>query len=383
MFLRSSMPSKANIRVSIAMITYNHERFIEKALDSVIMQKTNFAYQVVIGEDCSTDKTRKIVLDYQKRYPDKILVLLNERNLGMHKNSTRVLKACKGRYVAYLEGDDYWASPDKLQKQVDYMDSHPECSMSFHDVSVVYDYGTSGGPFLAPQDRSGFVGVEDTTCRALPPAPDWMKEDKEFIEIEDLLWMNTPIATCSSMFRRDLCGELPDWVDSLKMRDWPAIILAAQRGKIGCIHENLGVYVIHSGGVWQWYRQNWGEEQKARIELWHALRAHLDQEHRSLVDVILRYQFFIISQGYEAVGHVSEARAYIVRSLAKHAAINVGALRQGPGSFYADSMPDGAKFFSSRELIRTFLRLYAPPLLKIYGHMRRLCTGTSAGYPCR
>jgi glycosyltransferase involved in cell wall biosynthesis len=115
------------IKVSVAMITYNHERYIAKALDNVLSQSTNFDYEVIIGEDFSTDNTRSIIIDYQKRYPDKFQLLLNDKNIGMHKNTAQVLRACRGQYVALLEGDDYWTSTHKLQLQVDFLDRHPEC----------------------------------------------------------------------------------------------------------------------------------------------------------------------------------------------------------------------------------------------------------------
>ena len=106
------------MKVSIAMVTYNHEKFIAKALDSVLMQRTDFDYEIVIGEDCSSDNTRNIVIEYKRRYPDNIVLFLNEKNLGMYGNCSQVFQACQGEYIAVLEGDDYWTSPDKLQKQV-------------------------------------------------------------------------------------------------------------------------------------------------------------------------------------------------------------------------------------------------------------------------
>lgn len=90
------------------MITYNHEKFISQAIESVLMKKTNFDYELVIGEDCSTDRTRKICIDYRKEYPDKIKLLLRESSLGIHRNFVDTLKECTGEYIVLLEGDDYW-----------------------------------------------------------------------------------------------------------------------------------------------------------------------------------------------------------------------------------------------------------------------------------
>lgn len=106
--------------VTVAMITYNHESFIAEAIEGVLMQRTDFNYQLLIGEDNSTDRTREIILDYMKCNQDIIHLLPQEKNLGMIPNFIETLKACNGKYIALCEGDDYWIDPDKLQKQVDF-----------------------------------------------------------------------------------------------------------------------------------------------------------------------------------------------------------------------------------------------------------------------
>ena len=121
--MSATSPDPADVKVSVAMITYNHERFIAQAIESVLMQQTDFAVELVIGEDCSTDGTRAIVRDYGERYPERIRLLLPEHNLGMMPNFVATLKACRGQYVASVEGDDYWTDPHKLQKQVDFLES--------------------------------------------------------------------------------------------------------------------------------------------------------------------------------------------------------------------------------------------------------------------
>src|ERR1700737_2056019 len=113
------------MKLSIAMITYNHEEFIGQAIESVLAQKVNFDYELVIGEDCSTDGTRAVILDFHRRYPDRIVPLLRERNLGLMGNFARTIAGCRGRYLALLEGDDYWICTDKLQRQVDFLEANP------------------------------------------------------------------------------------------------------------------------------------------------------------------------------------------------------------------------------------------------------------------
>ncbi len=125
--------------VSVNMITYNHAPYIAQAIEGVLRQKTNFPIELVIGEDCSTDGTREIVSEYQKKYPDIIRVVTSDKNVGMRKNAHRTMQASSGKYIAFCEGDDYWHRPDKLQKQLDYMESHPECGMVFADCDVYYN----------------------------------------------------------------------------------------------------------------------------------------------------------------------------------------------------------------------------------------------------
>jgi len=111
--------------VSVWMTTYNHEPYIARAIEGVLMQETAFPIELVIGEDCSTDRTREIVMDYQKRRPDVIRVITSDRNVGLFENDRRVNQALRGEYVAFCEGDDYWTHPRKLQMQVDIMEADP------------------------------------------------------------------------------------------------------------------------------------------------------------------------------------------------------------------------------------------------------------------
>ncbi len=116
------MSISGDIKVNVCVITYNHEEFIEKALASILNQKADFDFDIVIGDDCSSDKTKEIILKYKQRYPDLIRILFSEKNIGMRENFLRSLKACKGKYIAILEGDDYWTDEYKLQKQFDYLE---------------------------------------------------------------------------------------------------------------------------------------------------------------------------------------------------------------------------------------------------------------------
>lgn len=218
------MESDSAPKLSVLIITYNHEAFISQAIESALAQKASFPIEIVIGEDCSPDGTRDIVLDYQRRFPQTIHVLAHEKNVGMIRNFEETLMACRGSYVAMLEGDDYWTNPEKLEKQVAFLDSHPEFAVCFHDVDVIF---SDGSP----------------TRRFCPPG------QKEVSTLTDLLYSDF-IPTCSTVFRRGLFGRLPPWIHELKMCDWLLHILNARHGQIKFMNEVMGVYRIHEGGAW-------------------------------------------------------------------------------------------------------------------------------------
>ncbi|UOE51691.1 glycosyltransferase family 2 protein [Mucilaginibacter sp. SMC90] len=124
--------NEEEITVSICCITYNHEKFIAEAIRSFLMQKTNFKFDIIIGDDCSTDKTQSIVKFYSETYPGKIKLIVPPTNLGMHKNLINCIKYCTGKYIALCEGDDYWTNEYKLQKQVDFLENNPEYVICCH-----------------------------------------------------------------------------------------------------------------------------------------------------------------------------------------------------------------------------------------------------------
>lgn len=210
-------------KVSICMITYHQEQYIRQAVESVLMQQTAFEYELVIGEDDSQDQTRTILKDYRIHNPDRVRLLLNEHNLGATRNFAATLKACQGQYIALLEGDDYWTSPDKLQKQVDFLDSHPDYAICYHATQLV--------------DRAGVP-------RVILPVPEFRKDTSTLL---DLIANDSFMATCSVMFRNRLFGEIPPvFFASNLIADWQLNVLNAQYGLIGYLDEMMSVYRSNS-----------------------------------------------------------------------------------------------------------------------------------------
>ena len=121
--------------ITVCLITYNQNKFIAKALESIAAQKTNFDFDILIADDCSSDGTKEKILAFSKNKPNTSLIL-QERNVGPGKNFIDLISTPKTKYIAYLEGDDFWSNPFKLQKQVDYLEANPDCSFCFTDCQV-------------------------------------------------------------------------------------------------------------------------------------------------------------------------------------------------------------------------------------------------------
>jgi len=155
--------------VTVRTSTYQHGPYIKDCIEGVLMQKTNFPIEFIIGEDFSTDGTREIVFDYAKKYPNIIRVITSDYNVGSKANGTRCIQSSRGKYMALCEGDDYWTDPLKLQKQVDLMETKPDCTICFHSSLinnvlknveyVVHDHGISNIIFKPEELISGKINM--------------------------------------------------------------------------------------------------------------------------------------------------------------------------------------------------------------------------------
>lgn len=218
--------------VSVAMLAYKHEKFVAQAIESIVSQKTDFEFELIIAEDASPDRTREIAFEYQKKYPDKIRVLWSEKNLNhIAGNGIRLWARCRGEFVALCEGDDYWIDPLKLQKQVEVMRIHPNVSLCFS--SAKYTEMNS--------DRLIDSTYVNTKFKAgVIPGGEFVAGDPWLI-------------TCTALYRNAVYREaekkfLPfNW--RLFMRDKVLWFGLALLGEVYCFHERFGVYRNHSGGA--------------------------------------------------------------------------------------------------------------------------------------
>jgi hypothetical protein len=244
------------MKVSALIVAYNHEPYIAQAIEGALMQETDFDYEVVISEDCSTDGTRAVVEDYEARYPDRIRVFYSPQNLGGVKNFVDTYAECRGDYVALLEGDDYWTAPEKLQRQANFLDRHPECSMCAHGLIEVHEDGSR------------------------PPVA-WVASDqKEVSTLEDLIRHNF-VYWGSAMLRKEAFDDYPEWVYDAPFGDHPLWIQVARRGAVGFINRFYGVYRVHAGGVWSGAQA--AVRTAAVIEFYERLERELGAEQRPLV----------------------------------------------------------------------------------------------------
>ncbi len=215
------------MKLSVCIVTYNHEALIRQCIESVLRQRVAFDYEIVVGEDCSTDRTRAILEDLASQHPDKLKVKCRPKNLGAELNFNQTISECAGEYIAFLEGDNNWTADDKLRMQVAFLDDHPDAAFCCHRVGYVDEIGKRM-PIVLPL--------------ADPP---------EMSDIGFLLQDSNPVGLGTIVARRELLEGLADWVQGLKMGDWPLCLMLATRGRIGFIGKEMSVQRVHSGGTWQ------------------------------------------------------------------------------------------------------------------------------------
>ncbi len=214
--------------LSIVCSTYNHEKFIQKALDGFLMQKTNFVFEILVHDDASVDKTPTIVKEYEKRFPHiikPIYQVINQFSQGKKPFINFQYPRVKGKYIAMCEGDDYWTDPLKLQKQVDFLEKNTDYSFAFHDVNRV-----------DPDDNE--------LARNISVANKFNKN--EFSQ-EEVITLPFFINTVSLVYKNSF--SIPNWFSELAMGDKPLLKLLGTKGKGYFFNETMASYREHPGGI--------------------------------------------------------------------------------------------------------------------------------------
>jgi glycosyltransferase involved in cell wall biosynthesis len=225
-----------NPLVSVKMITYNHEPNITQAIEGVLQQETDFPIELVIGEDCSTDRTREIALNFQRKYPDVIRVITSKKNVGSKINNNRTREACRGKYVAFCEGDDYWQDPHKLKKQVDYMESHPACGLVYSSYDVYHCKEN-----ITIKD---FIRYRKWQIIENPKVSDY------FVNLENTDGSRVGVLTCTAMVRRNLYDQIVESdpylhkSNNFKMGDTQLWVEMTNIANIHYIPESMATHII-------------------------------------------------------------------------------------------------------------------------------------------
>ncbi len=214
------------MKLSVCIVAYNHAQFIEQCITSALLQNVSFDYEIVVGEDCSTDGSRAILERLQAAHPTILKVRFRPENLGAERNFETTIAECAGDYIAFLEGDNYWTHTDKLQQQVDFLEANGGTSFCFHRTQYV----TSGGR---------------ATDVVMPP-----DDPNSISSIEYLIQESNPVALCSVVARARHLAGMSEWLGGLKLGDWPLVLMLGTRGQTGYIAQTMAAQRQHAGGAW-------------------------------------------------------------------------------------------------------------------------------------
>ncbi len=286
-------------KVSVLITTYNHEAYIARCLEGVLQQKTNFEFEILVGEDGSQDKTRKICQKFAKKHPDKIRLFLNDRKNVIYidgkptgrRNFVNLLKQAQGQYLARCDGDDYWTDPHKLQKMVDFLENNPEYAVAFHRVQWLKNNELQNEPYLPPAGRDSFT-------------------------VEDLFRYDNFIRTSSVVYRNVLHGQLPEWIFSIPYGDITFHILHAAHGKIKYFDQEMAVYRVHEGGIYS-----------------------AEAPYLNLFKALMTYRLLARHLGYEQHSAFKAGQARLLRTIAQLTAKAADELENNQIDNHSDSEP--------------------------------------------
>ncbi len=277
------------MKVSVWMSAYNHEKYISQCLDSVLNQKTDFDFDIILGEDCSKDRTREIVIDYKNRYPDKFRLYLPEKNIGMMEMDIATWNLCTGEYIALLNGDDFWTDEYKLQTQANFLDNNPDAVMCYHKARVENE--TTGYVFDTVYPESG----GELTAKFL------------------LLGYN-PVMTPTVMIRNIL--TVPDYYRDLPYGDMPLYLLLSQKGKLKYIDKLMSLYRIHPSGQWQ--GESVYNNLLKDIKFYEIMNEKLNYRYEDLIDKIFSQRYFDLTLHCININDTDKAKEYYSRLLEKN-----------------------------------------------------------------
>ena len=281
--------STAAYRLSVLLVTFDHEKYIYQALQSLFGQLLDEPVEVIVADDASSDRTLEIIHqfdDIDGRF--KIRYLDTIKNLGITKNYQRGFAACTGRYVAVLEGDDYWTSPNKLLRQLNFLENHWECDL----CSVNY---------FVYQERTAHISARTQ-----------IGSGHRFIDAQDLIADNLVGNFSTCMYRKSALDALPSDLFDIKSYDWIVNICVASKTLIGFLDEPMSVYRLHSEGAWSQTKP--ADKLKMQLTLipeYDALTGHMFHENFANLASKLRISIHRLEIGLPTRQALSSLRDYI------------------------------------------------------------------------
>ena len=281
--------------LSILLVSYNHEQYITKAISSIFDQVIEGPIEIVIADDASTDNTLKLIKSFEYKNPKFHFKFLdNTKNVGITKNYQRGFAACNGKYVAVLEGDDYWSSDYKLQRQSDFLENHLECDL----CSVNY------------------LVFEEEKAKFTPRTT--ISNGHRFLTAQELIMDNLVGNFSTCMYRKSALLRLPTNLFDIQSYDWIVNICVAQGKLIGFIEEPMSVYRLHEKGVWS--RLSHVQKLKEQAELIPAYNAITNFQFNKEFSFLLKGLDSTIAQmsGSEtSTNQISKLRARVIKLAAK------------------------------------------------------------------
>ena len=231
------------MKVDVILVSYNQEKFIAQAMESIIMQQVDdyVDVNVLIADDCSSDATLEIIKTFEKQSPFPFLYLKNDKNLGISHNYQRAFAACDGDYIAILEGDDWWSSPNHIEQHIRFLCTHKECSMSMNTIT-----------FYAQE-----------TQKSKPPYWGYGNYEVYYVDTKRQISEGNQLGNLSACaFRTSCIKQLPDSLYSISIADWMLGVMLSQQGLIALLKESTSVYRTNANSTWASLTK---AQQKARM----------------------------------------------------------------------------------------------------------------------
>jgi glycosyltransferase involved in cell wall biosynthesis len=287
------MENRSEITISIGLACCNHAAFVRQAIDSILVQKHPYAFEICIADDASEDGTQDVLKEYAENHPDIIRLLLSEKRLGPNATGRKIFQAMRGKYCCWLDGDDYWSHEEKLFRQIDFLESNPEYSGCFHDALIVAENNEKYGQSLA----------------RFKTYSQFNRYDSDFF-MWDLLRRNI-IPTAALVFRYTDMNPFFDRMEHVRLSlQWAIQLYIIQFGRFKYINQTWSVYRDHAQGI---------SKQKSAEEFnhtnLHVLRyfKHSKQARSFLTDILIA-----IHKEYRLILTNSEwkkSRSYYLRIL--------------------------------------------------------------------